>query len=674
MAKGESPSVWSGSTASTAASSSDGSYDLTTPASPPDPSLINEDDDPLIPPISDVYRIFGDGKATWESFLDQANRLPPGLWPADALDPYLTLVDVPSLPNQLPRSDWLYGRPRWELPLDIGGMECEDHLPDSKTTTLTHGRRVSFRLQIKDPIRCDICPDAASYALGSGAETTNSLAVLVMCWSYILSVRLLEMQGREVRYTMDRLWPDTPQRQRGNVVDVDLESASPSLIRWLCAILNPKIGWQARDLGRLPPWAASFKTGIKLGIKASVPAVDIRLPPNSSEATELLIELCRLFNLEADLTGACGLESMPPYKASFLAALVLPFYNFMKLQPRLPPPHLTRPRRSGTFSRCHEQSIRGYLDDLHYFMTLSIHPPSIGSILWSILWQPDVDCNLVGPWLASVLNTLEPAIKQKQVEVVVKVFLCRRPRIAIWWMALFLLGDLAILDWIQRYTAKLEEKYGFGSLSPPDPMVSAWTGSKQSFLDSGKDSIYMRTSDSVSKADLLRCRFDHKLQDSATSALSWRPFGYIEKGRVEPELWPQLETKYTRKYHSFTWYFKKKPIADKGFQRCTGRSVKEVPDDLEMRSSAKQLEENYRAVDARPSKESTRRMMSFLVEDAVGGRDWANADLSTKHEQLRWLHDWEGLDTMEVATVESTEDLAKPPSWFLEEWINDRFG
>lgn len=673
MANDESPSVWSGSTASNAASSSDGSHDPTTTASPPKSSLINEEDDPLIPSIADVYRIFDDGKATWEYFLNQANKLPPGLWPTDALDPYLILVDVPSLPDQLPRSDWLYGRPRWELPRDIGGMECEHHLSNSDATTLTHGRRISFRLQITDPIRCDICPDAASYPLGSGAKTINSLAILVMCWSYILSVRLLEMQGREVRYTMNRLWPDTPQRRRGNMVDVDLESASPSLVRWLCAILSPKMGWQARDSNRLPPWAASLKTGIKLGTKASVPAADIRLPPNSSEATELLIELCQLFNLEADLTGAPGLESMPPYKASFLAALVLPFYNFMKLQPRLPPPYLTRPRRSGTFNSSHEQSIRGYLGDLRYFMTLSIQPPSVGSILWSIFWQPDVDCNLVGPWLASVLGTLQPALNQKQVEVLAKTFLSRRPRIAIWWVALFLLGDLAVLDLIRRYTTKLEEKYGFGSLSPPDPMASAWTGSKQSFLDSGKDSLYMETPDLVSKADLLRCRFDRKLQDSASSALSWRPFGYIEKGRVEPELWPQLEIKYTRKYDSFTWYLGKKPISDKGFRIRTGRNVRDVPDDLEMRPSAKCPEKSRQAINVLPSKESTCRMMCFLVEDTVGGRDWANAGLSTKREQLRWLCDWEGLDNMEVATVGPVEEPSRLPSWFLQDWIKGKY-
>ncbi|KAF5233687.1 hypothetical protein FANTH_12453, partial [Fusarium anthophilum] len=507
MANNDSQSTSSGSLTSTVVSSSDRSSSQDWP-------LNSDKDDTLIPSPTDVDRTFFDGKATWQKFLCQAGKIPSGLWPANALDPYITLTDVPSMPEQLPRRDWLYGRPCWELPLDIAGRSCEDD-DSHNNTARVHGYRVMFGLQTQEPIQCKICPDAASYSLGVGSEITSSLAILVMCWSYILSVRLLEMQGREVRFTMDRLWPDTSQRQSEHVIDLDLGGASPSLIRWLCAILSPKIGWRARDKGLLPPWATSLSTEVKLSIKTSTPAIEIGFPPSSSEATELLIELCRLFDLGAEATDASGLEPMAPFKASFLATLVLPFYNFMKLQPRLPRPHLTGAQRNGTFRSSHEQNIRAYSNDMRYFMTLSIHPPSIGSIIWSIFWQPDIDCNLVSPWLASVLDTLEPVIKQKRVEILVKTFLSRRPRVAIWWVALFLLGDMAILDWIRRYALKIEEKYAFGSLSPPDPMVSAWTGSKQSFLDFDKDSLYAELDGFVSRADLLRCRFDLKLQGSA---------------------------------------------------------------------------------------------------------------------------------------------------------------
>jgi len=481
------------------------------------------------------------------------------------------------------------------------------------------------------------------------------------------------MQGRQVQYNMDRLWP---QGEHVGDLDLDLEGASPSLIRWLCAILSPKLGWRAKDQGGLPPWATTFAKEVKLGIKASTPAIETRLPPSSSEAIDLLIELCQLFDLGARATDASGLESMPPYKASFLATLVLPFYNFMKLQPQLPPPRLARTQKRGTFRNSHEQIIRKYFNDIRYFMTFTTHPISIGSIIWSIFWQPDVDCNLVSPWLASILDTLEPVIKQKRVDILVKVFLSRRPRVAIWWVALFLLGDLAILDWIERYAVKLEEKYRFGSLSPPDPMVSAWTGSRQSFLDLDRDSFYPASDDLVSRADLLRCRFDLKLQDSAGSNLSWRPFGYIQKKHVELEVWPQLETRYSRKYHSFTWYLhKRQPVYDKGFRVCTGRNVRDVPDNLEIgtASSIDRPDINGLCIKVRPSKEYTLRMMSFLVEDATGSRDWANANLPGKHKQFSWLRDWEGVDSRDGVVVEHEEESAKSPSWFLEEWIRDKY-
>ncbi|RGP75758.1 hypothetical protein FSPOR_556 [Fusarium sporotrichioides] len=560
--------------------------------------LNKDNDDTLIPSLADVHCTFFDGKATWETFLDKANKIPLGLWPAEALNPYTTLAKVPSLPERLPRRCVLYGRLCWELPLAIGGT-----------------------------------------SFGEG-DTDR--------------VRLFEVQGRRVQYSMDRLWPNTPECQNGHVID--LEGASPSLIRWLCAILSPNIGWKVMDKGGLTLWATCFATEVKICIEAPASAIEIRSAPNSAQATSLLIELCRLFNLGADRTGiASDLEPMQPYQASFLTTLMLPFYKFMGLVPCLPPPHLTR-QRDSTFESSHEQSIQGYLDDMRYFMTLSLSPISIGSMLWSILWQPDIDCNL-----------------KKQVEVLVKVFLSRRPRIAIWWVALFMLGDLGALDWIRRYTVTIEERYGFGSLSPPDPMVSAWTGCKQSFLDIEKESIYANLDDLVSKADLLRCRFDQRLQDTAGLNLSWRPFGYIQKKQVELELWPQLETKYYRKYHSFTWYVdKNQPISDKGFRVCTGRTVDDVPDNLEMVTSPVDcLKRNDQALNIEPSKKSTLRMMDFLVENAIGDRDWANADVQVP-EQFRWLRDFRGLEFSD-SPLEDVEKLAKAPSWFLEEWIRDKY-
>ncbi|KAM5347212.1 hypothetical protein ACJ41O_010217 [Fusarium nematophilum] len=587
---------------------------------------------------------------------------------------------MPCLPEHLSRSNVVYGRPRWHFSPDVLSSRSateNQQEEDGMNTTMSYGRRLWFHVRWKDPVRYEISPEAASYSMGMSTQTTNSLAILTLCWSYILSVRLLEMQGRMVEYSNHRLWPQSHGLQGQSIVD--LEGASPSLVRWLCAILSPKLGWCPRGFGQLPVWLTTFTEDVQVSLASPIMAAEIDSAPSSSEATELLIELCQLFRLGTNLAEASDWEPMQPYKAAFLAALMVPFYNSMKLRPRLPIPHLPRVSGSGVFTRTHKQAIRGYTKDLRYFMTLSLHTSSLGSVLWSVFWQPEVDCNLVGPWLTSILDTLEPTINEKRVETLLKVFVARRPRVAIWWMALFLLGDLTLLDWIRRYAQKLLEKWGFGTSSPPDPIIAAWTGSKQSFLDLDKDSLYTEESDAVPRADVLRCRFDLKLQDYASTLLAWRPFGYMRKAEVEPDLWPQLETKYTRRYHSFVWYHSKKPMRpDRGFRNDTGRDVKNVPDDLELRPSSVECrdEEPHCRLYLRPSRILTRTMMSFLVEDGMGGRHWANAALPVKLGQLRWLRDWEGLASGEQPLGE--EDIAKdvggkPPSWFLEEWVRGRW-
>ena len=99
----------------------------------------------------------------------------------------------------------------------------------------------------------------------------------------------------------------------------------------------------------------------------------------------------------------------------------------------------------------------------------------------------------------------------------------------------------------------------------------------------------------------------------------------------------------------------------------------EVPDDLEMRTSTMESDEAHLVTNVRPSRLATRKMFHFMVEDATGGRHWANAGLSPRHEQLRWLRDWEGLATWD-SPLPPVAELPKGPSRFLKEWIAGRYG
>lgn len=277
-------------------------------------------------------------------------------------------------------------------------------------------------------------------------------------------------------------------------------------------------------------------------------------------------------------------KPLSPPTAAFLAALALPFYRHVNLQPQFSIPKLRRRQIDITTL----QPIRQYVSDLRYYMTLSMHPRSLGSVLWSIFWQPDIECNVVSPWVSSILSVIKPIIDSRNPETLAKVFVLRRPRVALWWLGIFPLGNPTILDGIARYLETLEERWGFASMAPPDIAVAAWTGSPQSFLDEESLCVYPEITDMVLKSDLLRHRYNSRLQDSTSTPLSWRPFGDVAKAAIEPYLWPWLEQGHIREYGHWIWWIKKgkRLIRDVqlGFRQETDRFTKDVPDRLELMS------------------------------------------------------------------------------------------
>ncbi|EGX93266.1 hypothetical protein CCM_04639 [Cordyceps militaris CM01] len=271
-----------------------------------------------------------------------------------------------------------------------------------------------------------------------------------------------------------------------------------------------------------------------------------------------------------------------------------------------------------------------------------------------------------------MLDILHPLIKAKDLDKLLKVFALRRPRVALWWLAIFLLGDMSVLDWIRRYATTLNEKYGFGSQSPPDPIVFPWTGAIQSFLDFASRP-HLSEAEQISNEDILRMRFNLKLQDSASVPVAWRPFGCRDKRQVEIELWPYLETGLIRRYLCFTWYSPKTGhrVHEEGFRRDTGRQIIWTTDDLKWVSTDSTDDDCLHSIKRAPSKDSTLRMMSMLVEDAMGGRHWSNSGFPGVLKDYAWLHDWEGLATMDVPEnpAKAAIEASKPPSWFLQQWM-----
>ncbi|KAI1420500.1 hypothetical protein F5Y12DRAFT_719455 [Xylaria sp. FL1777] len=442
----------------------------------------------------------------------------------------------------------------------------------------------------------------------------------------------LEFQNRSFRYTPS--FRQTAPATSATDCVVDLAGASAKLVRWLSAVLAPGMGWSVK--GPLPAWAVYLETNIVLLSRRRISYNPEATPPSASEAVELLIEFCTLFGLAPVAHDDIG--PVAPSTVAFLAALTIPFYRSSSFTPRLSSCLLDG--RGPATAEVDVKSIRQYFADLRYYMTLSLSN-FLGSAIWSIFWQSDVSCNLVSPWYASILHVLGPLLKRRNAEIIAKVFLLRRPHIGLWWLGIFLLGDLTILDWTERFLETLEERYGYGSTSRPDLVMAAWSGTPQSFLDRAEVRAYSETED-IPQSDILWHRHNLEL---ARSTAAWSPFGTAKIKDVELELWPFLQQGSSRDYLHWVWLVKDGQDIQRGFRRDTGRYVREIPDQLDLIRSEREQDGEIPEMKVTPSKEATLRMLVLAVEDVVGDIHLGNAHLNGLLEGHRWLKGWRGLET-----------------------------
>lgn len=605
------------------------------------------DDDLLIPTTREIEQTFLSAKYTWQRFVSRAKAIPSSGLPREACDPSIMLQDVPALPEHSPSYSGVSGVPIWQVktgeeglwPLEGDGAEGE---------TVVHGLGKGVSVLIMNPLSCRLSVTHKVSRRGAlSSDSPRGLGILTLCWSYILSMKVLELQNRKAKYSRTYLQPRLASTYRASPGDCVLDLSAPAsyeLLRWLCAVLAPGLGWTVR--GPLPEWTALGTGGDRLVILTDkpVPYGPNKGPPSSSEAVELLIELCGLFGLGADtLDGDCmQFETLASYTAAFLAALASPTYRFEKWEPQLAIAPLER--QSKPADAADSARIRQYAADLGYYMTLSGDAYCMHSVVWSMFWQPDIQCNLVSPWLGGILEALRPLIDAGDVITLGKTFTLRRPRVALWWLGLFFLGSPNLLEEIVRWLETTEGRYGYGlaAWSWPDITLSAWTGSPNSFWDEDVTNSYPNLEDLVPRVDVLRCRFNLLLQnDHWNRSFCWRPSGHIRKTYVELDIWPCLEKGSTRKYLHWIWWDKDgNPDVQLGFRRDTGRFV-DIYDDLEVvePKGYQSHEKGKISVLKGPSVVAVGRMLSFFMMTVSGNMAECNAAMPG-FEKHKWQKRW----------------------------------
>ncbi|KAI4286748.1 MAG: hypothetical protein L6R35_003998 [Caloplaca aegaea] len=345
---------------------------------------------------------------------------------------------------------------------------------------------VQLRLFISTPTKVTL--DGNSFRKWiefDGDDQPNFLAIITLAWSYILSARLVELQGRDgsmITYT-ETTAPLCRGDERLSSFPVDVGNVDSRKIRWFAAILAPGSGFQVishQEDGHSyhSPWAFSLATQksyfhIRPGNDYQDLEVSGRTPLNSYEALHSLVDFC---NREG--------VSNHQLHAAFATALLFPTHNYLNVHPALPHPTAGNPSSSSTKPSC-EDADQLY-NDLPYYITLGCGGDIINSTLCGVFWNPQVPSNLASPWLQPLMDLKGMKSMQSTpgcyAEVLAMICARRAPNVAF----------LSIGAATSGLTSTILEQVKTGQ-PPLERHAYAWTGVPQSFMDFAGEGKYYET-------------------------------------------------------------------------------------------------------------------------------------------------------------------------------------
>ncbi|KXJ85622.1 hypothetical protein Micbo1qcDRAFT_154054 [Microdochium bolleyi] len=579
-------------------------------------------EDPLLPDPAMMDLIWDQAQSTWTSFVVSAKQWPRGFFNTCAI-----LGNTPAIPHTIP--DILEGNPMWRV---------SDIAARGKVVV---GGRKRFVLSYQSPVKASISNRKNSSHYGKFRGTTleeppKGLTILVFCWSYILSAMLLERQGLRAVYTNNWSFPHVGETS-SDLPALRLPSrASNRLVRWLCALFDRRMGWKVAGRKGYPPWAL-WSTTLILTTTTQHLRLESEQAPSSEQALQLLHELYSLFELHSSE------DPMPALQSSFMAALAIPYYRYSGLKIQLPAANLAHRTERVTSTHDHGRILQDYYLHMPHYMTISLHPLSYRSILWSVFWQPHIRCNVVSSWLNSTLKVLEPVIAAKDLGRLARIFAARRPLPAMLWLAVFLLGDHTVIRSIEYFLRSLQEEKDIRGAEYPDITVSAWTRCPQSFWDD--PSTTRPGPNQYSRREILQRRLNLQLSDDHLLLFAWEPFSDVSRECIEPDFYDYLESKFFRHYEYWRWRGVKTEAGriQRGFSRDHKVDVA-FEDNLVLLGPDSEVQRGTRTTNIAPSKRATLPMINFSMLDSRWDRTLDNAAIPGLEKRHPWLRKWRGLE------------------------------
>jgi hypothetical protein len=373
-------------------------------------------------------------------------------------------------------------------------------------------------LAVSDPLKIRFS-DNAPLANWPGTQgfsensRENHITLLFLAWSYILSCKWVELLAHSPRhsckqsYTMGTPVIDISDFGVGYEIDNDEE-------RWWKAILS--FGWEATttygDTKYLSPWSvvAAYETSNTSEESFCVGGSDT---PSSDVALEYLCRFCRHYELDDQ------------FSASLAAALYIPLLSGTTIPLPLPKNPVIEPRLIST-STLSKDSNSAYLQQrqfLPYYMTLSCNPFGIRSLLCSVFFNIDVECNLVSAWLTPCFAIVDPLIEREEFTKLATLLGNRQPNVAALWLGAIIVG-----------IAKSVIRDVRNALTALDLHAAAWTSTMQTFVTLNPGKV---TGPFILREDECRLLFIFGSQSHTKLPRSpWKPFGSTPLTDAELEI------------------------------------------------------------------------------------------------------------------------------------------
>ncbi|KAM0524617.1 hypothetical protein ACHAPE_000715 [Trichoderma viride] len=505
---------------------------------------INSQMEKVVPTADQSRFVRGFSKELWEDLAAAARSSSFG---RNTIDLGSLVKHGPKMPDDMEDTTELVGFATWEITREpkslIPPLRVQPHDP-------RNGLKRRWSLMKSQPTPCEIS-ERGSFQVSD--SKSNGLAFMFLAWSYILCVFLLEEQRVSVVYEDAAAPSDEDTPTSNEEFTVDLGEASDKEHRWWSALLSPGQGWKATRSGH-PVWAVSFTGNVGFNVISqpsdSQPTEEAEeteenneiKPPTSKEAIAFLSRFASLYNLESQ--AALGLAM----------ALTVPLHKNMSSTIHLPKPYLAKSNVVSLTS-----AIGKEFRQLSYYMVLSSNPAFTASALWSVFWEPEVDCNLVTPWFDPIIDVLQPLIEKEDLETVGHILALRRPNVAPLWYGLLACGTTETVSAIVPYLKTLNTRVPARLI----PEVAVWTDSPQSFMDMPGDGPYLQ-GDQVSRADAWRLRYEccNTWKDGAhfryLPTTPFRPFGFVNGDELEAVVHKHIDecSRHQWTYIGFTWILK----------------------------------------------------------------------------------------------------------------------